>query len=238
MTYNVHACRGGDGRVSPARIARVIGEFFPDVVALQELDVGRRRSAFSHQAREIAAELQYAFYFYPAIEGREGHFGNAILSRLPLRLVKAGLLPRGLSAVPTEPRALLWVAVELPTHEVQVLNTHLSLLRQERLKQVEALLGPEWLGDPRCQESAVLCGDFNAGPGSPELGALAGRLQDVQDRLPEPARNTWFSSKPVRRLDYILVSSHFGVEAVHVPRTALVQDASDHLPLVSDLTLL
>src|SRR5690606_25634562 len=41
MTYNVHSCIGMDGKLDPERIARVIARARPDVVALQELDVGR-----------------------------------------------------------------------------------------------------------------------------------------------------------------------------------------------------
>jgi endonuclease/exonuclease/phosphatase family metal-dependent hydrolase len=45
LTYNVHRCLGTDGRLSPARIADVIAAYEPDVVALQELDVGRVSTA-------------------------------------------------------------------------------------------------------------------------------------------------------------------------------------------------
>ena len=35
-TYNVHACVGTDGRHDPSRVAGVINEIDPDIVALQE----------------------------------------------------------------------------------------------------------------------------------------------------------------------------------------------------------
>jgi len=44
MTYNVHRCVGVDGRADPRRIAEVIAAYQPDIVALQELDVGRLRT--------------------------------------------------------------------------------------------------------------------------------------------------------------------------------------------------
>jgi hypothetical protein len=47
LTYNVHRCMGMDGKLSPERIARVIARHTPDVVALQEPDVGRERIAGS-----------------------------------------------------------------------------------------------------------------------------------------------------------------------------------------------
>jgi endonuclease/exonuclease/phosphatase family metal-dependent hydrolase len=93
LTYNVHACRGLDERPSPGRIADVIAAARPDIVALQELDVGRARSGELDQAEVIARELGMDFHFHPArrIEGER--YGAAILSALPLRLVKAGSLP-------------------------------------------------------------------------------------------------------------------------------------------------
>src|SRR5689334_13841828 len=54
MTYNVHSCRGMDGAISHERIAEVIERYNPDVVALQELDLGRERSGRLDQTRSIA----------------------------------------------------------------------------------------------------------------------------------------------------------------------------------------
>ncbi|HSG05092.1 MAG TPA: endonuclease/exonuclease/phosphatase family protein, partial [Nitrospiria bacterium] len=89
MTYNVHSCIGMDRRVAPDRIARVIAEFDPDVVALQELDVGRHRTQKTDQAHILAEQLQMAHHFHPAIHVEEEKYGDAVLSRLPMRLIKA-----------------------------------------------------------------------------------------------------------------------------------------------------
>src|SRR4029079_12766379 len=56
-TYNVHGCTGIDRRRSEARIAEVIAEMSVDIVALQELDLGRRRSAGADQTKMIADQL-------------------------------------------------------------------------------------------------------------------------------------------------------------------------------------
>lgn len=44
LTYNVHSCIGGDRKLDPGRIASVIAEAEADIVALQEVDVLRRRT--------------------------------------------------------------------------------------------------------------------------------------------------------------------------------------------------
>ena len=41
MTYNIHSCKGRDGKVRPDRVAEVIRAEHPDIVALQEICVGR-----------------------------------------------------------------------------------------------------------------------------------------------------------------------------------------------------
>eukprot|EP01036_Dinobryon_divergens_P054167 gene54167-72393_t len=53
VTYNVHRCVGIDRRLDVERIAGVIAELEPDIVCLQELDVGRARTGGVDQARAI-----------------------------------------------------------------------------------------------------------------------------------------------------------------------------------------
>ena len=93
MTYNIHRCTGCDRVVSAERIARVIAEHQPDVVALQEVDVGHPRTGRIDQAAVIAAMLGMHWHFHPAIQRDGGGSGDAILSRYPLRLTRAGALP-------------------------------------------------------------------------------------------------------------------------------------------------
>ena len=57
VTYNVHRCVGNDRRLDVARIADVLARLEPDIVALQELDVGRARTGRVDQAHEIARRL-------------------------------------------------------------------------------------------------------------------------------------------------------------------------------------
>lgn len=238
MTYNVHSCRGMDGKLSPERIARVITHYDPDIVALQELDVGRRRTGEIDQAHAIAQKLEMAFHFHPALTLEEEQYGDAILSRYPMRLVKAGALP-GLPGAPgLEPRGALWVSVTVNGQRVQLINTHLGLFRRERLRQVEALLGPDWLEHPDCRPPVVVCGDLNALPGSKVCRKVEQRLQDAQRALLDHRpRGTWFGRYPIHRIDHVFVDRAIAVRSVEVPRTTLTRLASDHLPLIVEVTL-
>lgn len=236
MTYNVHSCIGMDGKLTPERIARVIARYAPDVVALQELDVGRLRTESLDQAHLIARYLEMDYHFHPAMHIEEERYGDAILTHLPMRLVKAGALP-GLPDKPRiEPRGALWVAIELNGVEYQVLNTHLGLLPRERRLQAEALLGPDWLGHPDCRGPLVLCGDFNAFPSSQPCRLLRTRLLDAQIELDSHRpRSTFFGRFPTARIDHVFVNPGVEVLDVEVPDTEQVRVASDHLPLIVEM---
>ncbi|MEH3147834.1 MAG: endonuclease/exonuclease/phosphatase family protein [Methylobacterium frigidaeris] len=234
VTYNVRRCLGTDGQLSPARIAQILAACRPDVVALQELDVGRLRTGGVDQAHAIAAHLGMTAHFHAALRVLEEEYGDAILTALPSRLVRA----EGLPGPPgREPRGALWAAVAVAGAEIQVVNTHLGLGRRERLAQAEALLGPRWLGDPACAGPVALVGDFNAVPGSRVYRRLAARLTDAHRAAPSRTRGTFPSRLPLLRLDHIFVTGGIEVVRAETFRGPGARVASDHLPLVADLRL-
>ena len=236
MTYNVHSCIGMDGKLAPKRIARVIARYAPDIVALQELDVGRARTEGADQAHLIARYLEMDFHFHPALHLEEERYGDAILTHLPMRLVKAGALPGLPGKLFLEPRGALWVAIDVHGTEIQVLNTHLGLLPRERRAQVEALLGPEWLAHPECRAPVIVCGDFNALPSSRVCRRLRERLNDAQIDLDRHRpRGTFFGRFPAARIDHVFVDAGFEVADIEVPDSELARVASDHLPLIVEI---
>lgn len=235
MTYNTHGCGGMDGRVSPRRIARVIGEHKPDIVALQELDLGRRRSRVEDQAAIIAQDLGLHAVFCPTITRGEEHYGHALLSHWPIEVVNRSRLPHDARGWFQEPRSAIWARVQVAGRPVNVITTHLGLGVKERLLQMQMLLSKDWIGSIPETEPIILCGDFNCLPRSAPYNLAAKRLRDVQrDRRP---RNTFSSNRPMVRLDHIFTSPHLVCENVLVPRNDLTRVASDHLPLVADLSL-
>jgi endonuclease/exonuclease/phosphatase family metal-dependent hydrolase len=190
------------------------------------------------QAHLIARYLGMEFHFHPAMHVEEERYGDAILTHLPMRLVKAGALPGMLGRSWLEPRGALWVSIDVGGTQIQVINTHLGLLPGERQLQAQALLGADWLAHSGCREMAVLCGDFNALPSSPVCRRLRGRLKDAQLELrSRRPRGTFFGRLPTARIDHVLVDSGFDVVDVEVPNTELTRIASDHLPLIVELRI-
>ena len=239
LTYNVHNCSGMDGMVSPHRIARVIEHEAPDIIALQEIDVGRFRTDFQDQAQLLARYLGMHVHFSAALQLEEEQYGDAVLSRFPMQLRRAGALPYRKHWLVDEPRGALWVEINLGAgRRLQLFNTHFGLGHHERREQAEALLGPDWIGHPDCQGPVVLCGDFNASPASYVLRQLGRQLRDVQVGLAGHKRRKTFPGRhPFGYIDHILINDRIEVDRVRVPSHHLARVASDHLPLVVDLTL-
>lgn len=234
-TYNAHGCLGLDGRTSPRRIARVLQELGPDIVALQEVDLGRRRSRLEDQASLIAGELGLHLTFCPTVTLNEEHYGHALLTRWPAEVVNRSRLPMSHRRFLREHRSALWVKVAHPLRPFHVIATHLGLSPSERMSQVDALLGENWLGRIPAGEPVLLCGDLNCTPRSRPYRRLRERLGDT---LPEGLGISTFTSiLPLLRLDHVLGSDHFSTRAGFTSRSDLAQVASDHLPLLVELEL-
>lgn len=233
LTYNVHGCIGTDRRLDPRRIADVIAACDPDIVALQELDVGRRRSGWTDQAVIIAGYLAMDSHFHAALHLEEEEYGDAILSRFPSRLLKAAALPSI-----GEPRGALAVSITVQGVQIVVVNTHLGLRRRERVRQVEELLGPAWLGHPQIKHRpAILMGDFNAVPNSIAYRRLAQHLVEVQAGSSHRDKVTFPSRLPFLRLDHIFLHNGLAVLGAEVVRKGLARQASDHLPVLARIAV-
>jgi endonuclease/exonuclease/phosphatase family metal-dependent hydrolase len=246
VTYNVHGCVGTDGLLSEERVAEVLASTKADVIALQELDVGRERSNHEHQPETIARLLGMSFLFCSTVRHGQGHYGHALMSKQPLRLVHSGALPGLTWPRSSEPRHAMW-AEATPTGNgqaagtaMQIICTHLGLSPRERYYQASMLLSEAWMRDPRYTGARILCGDLNAGPRSLTYHRLRMRMNDAQMMVANGnlrPRPTFPGRFPVFRIDHVFASHELGVRHTEVVASALARRASDHLPLVVDLEL-
>ncbi|HET9953839.1 MAG TPA: endonuclease/exonuclease/phosphatase family protein [Polyangiaceae bacterium] len=226
MTYNVHSCRGVDGRTRPERILKVIRKSNPDVVALQELD----GPAASH---DFAQALGMRHFYVEARSKGSTGFGNALLTRFPADLVRQEALPR--LSPQQEPRAAQRLRVHTSFGSVEIVNTHLGLSDAERVLQVDKLLSVDWLAEVTGAQYSVLCGDLNARPGSPAYRRLTERLRDAQTSLGQ-GQSTFPSLFPIVRIDHVFTNDLLVARHAEVPVGTLARLASDHRPLVVDLS--
>ena len=190
LTWNVQWCRGIDGVVDPARIAREARRFDADVMCFQELSVGFADLAGSKGEDQVAAlerELGgYQLFFVPAVDipgsrGRE-QFGNLLASRLPVGRVLRHALPWRPTSAPSMPRAALEAVILDPSAPVRVITTHLEYYsKTNRAAQLERLRELHEKGNRETSEgeskgpfrrqprpaSGIVCGDFNLPPDDP-----------------------------------------------------------------------
>lgn len=230
MTYNVHGFVGVDRVYDPERTARVIEAGRADVVALQEVDFGRGPQAEGSAVEKLARRLGMRCHFTPTRDGKNGHFGNAVLTSHALQLVAEGTLPRRRD----EARAVQWVKIVSPSFQLHLMNTHLSVRSRERRVQVQALLGAEWVVQAGDALPLIVCGDLNASPYSSVYRRLSRGLVDAQCGSSR-RRATWPSRWPFWCIDHIFVSPSLRAESCDVLGDGLARSASDHLPLLAEL---
>jgi endonuclease/exonuclease/phosphatase family metal-dependent hydrolase len=239
MTYNVHRCVGVDRRLDVGRVAAVIAQQKPDIVALQELDVCRPRTGAVDQAHAIAQKLGMHFHFHAAFHVEEEQYGDALLTAAPHKVIKAGPLPGLPSLRAVEPRGALWLELELDGKRLQVLNTHLGLVPHEQRAQATALTGADWTGSrKRNDPPLIMLGDFNATPYNQAYRTLAARFTDARVQAAGPRRTPTFPSRlPMLAIDHVFLDGKVRATRVQTPSGPLARTASDHLPLVVDFDL-
>jgi endonuclease/exonuclease/phosphatase family metal-dependent hydrolase len=220
-SYNIHGCVGRDGRYDRARVLHVLKELQADVIALQEVETHRGGLDLLSYLAEGTGTTALAG---PTLALREGHFGNALLTRFPVANVER----LDLTYHRREPRWALGADLDCGGGvKLRAVATHLGLGPRERRFQVRRLL--KLFRTPRSWP-AVLMGDLNE-------WLLWGRplrwLHAYFDR--SPALATFPARLPLFALDRILVHPHGGLANVAVHATRAARVASDHLPLKAQL---
>ena len=120
MTYNIHKCRGLDGREQPTRIVEVLREIDADVIPSQEI-VSIHGSPEEHQAQFIAGELGFHACFGENRRHNGGGYGNLLLSRFLLLAIDN----QDITTPGRERRGCLGADIELET-TLHVFNLHLG----------------------------------------------------------------------------------------------------------------
>ena len=227
VTYNIHRCRGLDGRTNPSRIADVIRSIDADVVALQEV-ICAGPSTPGH-AEELGALLGMGWVMAPARHLRGCLFGNVVLSRLPIR----HHAQYDLSWRTCEPRCCQRVDIGIGNDTLHLYNVHLGTALLERRHQagrLSAILHDRRVGVPK-----VVLGDFNEWMKGLATETLSTRLKSIDLRRHLRRRRTYPGVFPVLHLDHIYYEGTVEVVKLELPRTRLSLMASDHLPLVAEL---
>jgi endonuclease/exonuclease/phosphatase family metal-dependent hydrolase len=252
VSYNIKHGRGMDDRVDLARTASVLQRFEPDIVGLQEVDLGVSRSGSLNEPLALGAmvttkdhrPLHAAFGAFMPLQG--GHYGMGILSRYPIERSWSIPLPTG-----NEPRVALAARVVPPGHSpITVVNVHFDWVDDDGFRYAQARRLADEL--QKLDTPYILLGDFNDQPESRTVAlfrTLADEIPKVNaggSQATGKDRFTFSSTEPEMEIDFIFVgpkgawpTSAAPVSKKGAPlNTARVMDepvASDHRPVVAEI---
>ena len=199
----------------------------PDIVALQEV-VGASPLSPGH-AEELGALLGMGWVLAPTRHLRGRPFGNAVLSRFPIR----HHMQYDLTWKTCEPRGCQRVDIAIGQGTLHLYNVHLGTAFLERRHQAERL--GDIVHDRRVGVPKIVLGDFNEWTRGLVSQVLSTRLQGVDIRRHLKRKRTYPGVFPVLHLDHIYYEGAVDVTSVELPRTRRSLIASDHLPLVAEL---
>jgi endonuclease/exonuclease/phosphatase family metal-dependent hydrolase len=231
VTYNIHKCRGLDGRTRPERIAAVLATINADIIALQEV-VGASPLK-PGQAAEIGAALGMGWVMAPTRHLRNALYGNVVLSRFPVTHHQQ----YDLSWKTCEPRLAQRVDLAIDgTDVLHFYNVHLGTALLERRDQARRLASV--VHDRRVPGPKIVLGDFNEWARGLATDVLAEKLQSIDLRQHLHRKRTYPGFFPLVHLDHIYYEgARVEIGKVWLPKDRMAMMASDHLPLVADLTL-
>jgi endonuclease/exonuclease/phosphatase family metal-dependent hydrolase len=249
-SYNIHRCIGCDGEHNPQRVARVLQLLDADIIALQEVgfETDKEHNVLQYLGKSVDAQITEGV----TLLDERGHYGNAVLSRLPIDTIKL----HDISVSQCEPRGVIELRLTVNGQQLQLLATHLGLRPAERRSQVNYLLAV--LSDSHA-DIQVLMGDLNQWwCGSASRRRLQNYFSRAANRRRQcPAPRTFPARWPVFALDRILLQPAELCERLeHGHKALLGRDAnrrdtartdasirqlavcaSDHLPLLAELRL-
>ncbi len=228
LSFNILHGATTEGTFDLDRVAKVIIDAKPDLVALQEVDFKTRRAQGYDLATELAQRTGMTSIFAKAMDHDGGEYGLALLSRFSFETTRRIALPY---TEGKEPRAAIAATLTLPGGPtLQFVGTHLDHeSNSERDAQAEALL--DAAGDKSMP--SLLAGDFNATPGSSTLGILGRHWTAAHEENPPP---TFPSDDPKIKIDYVMYAP---AASWRIVATEVLQDvvASDHCAYLVTLAL-
>lgn len=220
IVYNVRGFRDGLDRV-----VKVAAHFQPDLMLVNETGSRRRLRRFAERMNMRAATDPWSPF--------RRRVKNAVLVRPAWRIISRRLLRFGESRQRPYPRGALIAQVGRAGLRVWTISVHLGLHPAERLSAVQelsdivrGLTGPVLIG-----------GDLNETPDRRAVRFLGERFWDAWLLGGDVAGETFPSTEPTARIDYLFVSEGVRVEGMIVPPGSDARLASDHLPVVAQLSL-
>jgi endonuclease/exonuclease/phosphatase family metal-dependent hydrolase len=214
MSYNVHGLK--DDR---AALIALVRQLAPDVLIVQEAP---RRFFWRQRCATLAddAGLMVAAGGLPAL-------GNLLLVNVRVQVHEESCLRYPLTPG-RHMRGAAFARCSVRGGDFTISGSHLATDPAER--PVQAALWKEAL--VRLEGPVIAAADLNEGPGG-------GAWRTVGDGLvsSSAARPTFPATLPARLIDGLFVTPDITIENYEVVESDLARKASDHLPVLADLSL-
>jgi endonuclease/exonuclease/phosphatase family metal-dependent hydrolase len=236
MTYNIHSSIGTDGKADWQRIAELIRQESPDLLALQEVTVNHPRTPGVHVANAIAEELQMKACFGKAIPLHNGtaEYGVAALSKHPLEFVDKIYLP---TPDGIEKRIFLIVKVQMEK-PVFFVVTHFSYQGEFVGDEAYRTRSAQLISDTLAGKGywpAIWAGDFNTFQGTTTMDFIH-RGWDVHNDTDPETPTAKCRHAGWRQIDFICSAPKATFQCKEFK---IIDDllASDHRPVCATLQL-
>lgn len=235
LVYNIHAGKDAGAVDNLDRVAALIVSTRADVVLLQEVDRGTKRSGNVDQLDTLKRLTGLHGVFGKSLDYQGGDYGIAILSRWPIAAQETVRLriepPQPRAGGSLEPRVALFAGLETPAGRLTVANTHFDASAEDTWRRQEAadLVAAIATRGPR-----LIGGDFNSTPESAVQETLrSAGLNDAWTLCGAGDELTYPAGKPVKRIDYLFLTGGARCTSARVIDTT----ASDHRPVLIDVVM-
>lgn len=220
------------------KIALIIREHSPDIVAFQEIDQSSHWNKHIDLLKHIQDETNYHYSKHGIHNTRFGrkplYYGNAFLSKHPI--LSCEVYPFGEKTVGE--KGFMEARVLIESQEIDIINLHLDFRsRRTRITQIESIL--ERIKRLHLADNVnppLICSDFNTG-----YKAFSDAVRQIMIRSARHVQYTYHPQNertfpahfPSRGLDFVLAPKPYKVKAAR----AIKSFASDHLPVLIDFSL-
>jgi len=224
LTFNIqHGKNYRTKQIDLDLMIKTIKDSQAEIIGLNEVFGANATEA--SQAKIMAQALGYDFYFAQAIDYHGRPYGNALLTKYPLKTAETIMIPDPIKNDHEFFETRCIIKATFQHFPLVLFTSHFGLAKGEQINAVKTSL--ELIKKERAP--LVFMGDFNMEPCDPILKPLLDVLNNTFPAGPP----TYPSINPQKKIDYILISPHIKVLKARI----LPVVASDHLPHLAILEI-
>ncbi len=236
MSCDVHGCRGQDGRIAPRRVASLLAYYDPDIVILQGLGIAHLQGSAWNQASVVAEDLRMNVHFDSLQKSNFATNGIAVLSKHPIRLLKASSSQENNPDQAGRNQRLLWVAIEGNGFELNLVHAKYGDSQREQKAGLNTLT--HWITQTQPASPLIVFAELKSSIKDIHSEDLIHSLRDAEEQILSPRpEQRWRARNPFRRQKRILVSHDIEVRRVDSPKSRFARFAAQSLPQLVEIRI-